>query len=130
MTLVQRLYRSDYYTFQDYCRERLGFANNYARKLMLSATAVENVRSGTIVPSLPATESQARPLTVLPEDQQAEVLQEAVVNVSSIVAGEYAENEVRKDFTVSERVAIGELLEKMVTVHTLGSNEGAGWWAR
>jgi hypothetical protein len=29
-----------------------------------------------------------------------------VVNVSSIAAGEYAENEIRKDFTVSERVAI------------------------
>lgn len=28
------------------------------------------------------------------------------VNVSSIVAGEYAENAIRKDFTVSERVAI------------------------
>jgi len=30
------------------------------------------------------------------------------VNVSSIAAGEYAENEVRKDFTISERVAIGD----------------------
>ncbi|MDB5596272.1 MAG: hypothetical protein JWM36_3233 [Hyphomicrobiales bacterium] len=30
------------------------------------------------------------------------------VDVSSIVAGEYAENEVRKDFTASERVAIAE----------------------
>ncbi len=29
-----------------------------------------------------------------------------VVNVSSIAAGEYAENEIRKDFTPSERVAI------------------------
>jgi ParB-like chromosome segregation protein Spo0J len=29
-----------------------------------------------------------------------------VVNVSSILAGEYAENEIRKDFTPSERVAI------------------------
>jgi ParB-like chromosome segregation protein Spo0J len=31
-----------------------------------------------------------------------------VVNVSSIAAGEYAENEIRKDFTVSERVAIAQ----------------------
>lgn len=30
------------------------------------------------------------------------------VDVSSIIAGEYAENEVRKDFTPSERVAIAE----------------------
>ena len=34
-----------------------------------------------------------------------------VLQVSSIVAGEYAENEIRKDFTPSERVAIGQALE-------------------
>ena len=34
-----------------------------------------------------------------------------VVNVTSIGAGEYAENEMRKDFTVSERVAILKALE-------------------
>jgi ParB family chromosome partitioning protein len=34
-----------------------------------------------------------------------------IVHVSSIVAGEYAENEIRKDFTASERVAIGKALE-------------------
>ena len=34
-----------------------------------------------------------------------------VVDVPSIVDGEYAENEFRKDFTVSERVAIAKELE-------------------
>ena len=34
-----------------------------------------------------------------------------VVQVSSIVAGEYAENEIRKNFTSSERVDIGKALE-------------------
>ena len=34
-----------------------------------------------------------------------------VVRVSSILAAEHAENEVRKDFTASERVAIGKALE-------------------
>jgi ParB/RepB/Spo0J family partition protein len=33
-----------------------------------------------------------------------------VVDISSIVAGEYAENEIRKDFTPSERVAIVEAM--------------------
>lgn len=37
-----------------------------------------------------------------------------VVHVSSIVAGEYAENEIRKDFTSTERVAIGKTLEAQV----------------
>jgi ParB-like chromosome segregation protein Spo0J len=34
-----------------------------------------------------------------------------VLEVSSIIEGEYAENEVRKDFTPSERVAIGQAIE-------------------
>jgi hypothetical protein len=36
-----------------------------------------------------------------------------VVPVSSIAAGEYAENEMRKEFTPSERVAILETIERM-----------------
>jgi hypothetical protein len=40
-----------------------------------------------------------------------------VVDISSIVAGEYAENEIRKDFTPSERVAI---VEAMRTLHRGG----------
>lgn len=42
------------------------------------------------------------------------------VDVSSIVAGEYAENEVRKDFTASERVAIAEAVKAQ-----LGERRGA-----
>ncbi|MCZ2150863.1 MAG: ParB/RepB/Spo0J family partition protein [Bryobacterales bacterium] len=34
-----------------------------------------------------------------------------IVRVSSILAGEFAENEVRKDFTPSERTAIGKAIE-------------------
>jgi hypothetical protein len=37
-----------------------------------------------------------------------------VVNVSSILAGEYHENEVRKNFTPSERVAIGKAIERQI----------------
>lgn len=37
-----------------------------------------------------------------------------IVNVPAIVLGEYAENEVRKDFTHSERVAIGEAVEECI----------------
>jgi ParB family chromosome partitioning protein len=36
------------------------------------------------------------------------------VDVSSILAGEYAENEVRKDFTPSERVAIARAIERQI----------------
>lgn len=37
-----------------------------------------------------------------------------IVRVSSIVSGEYHENEVRKDFTPSERVAIAKAVERLV----------------
>jgi 16S rRNA G966 N2-methylase RsmD len=37
-----------------------------------------------------------------------------VVDVPSILAGEYAENEVRKDFTPSERVAIAAAIERRI----------------
>lgn len=40
-----------------------------------------------------------------------ETIPARVVHVRSITAGEYAENEIRKDFTASERVAIGKALE-------------------
>ncbi|WP_084398268.1 ParB N-terminal domain-containing protein [Henriciella aquimarina] len=42
-----------------------------------------------------------------------------IVNVTSIIEGEHDENEVRKDFTISERVAIGEAVERM-----LGERQG------
>jgi ParB family chromosome partitioning protein len=37
-----------------------------------------------------------------------------IVSVSSILAGEYHENEVRKDFTPSERVAIAKAIEQQI----------------
>src|SRR6516162_5167834 len=37
-----------------------------------------------------------------------------IVDVSSILAGEYHENEVRKDFTPSERVAIARAIERQI----------------
>ena len=42
-----------------------------------------------------------------------------IVDLPSIVAGEYAENEVRKDFTPSERVAIAEVIRAEI-----GSRQG------
>lgn len=37
-----------------------------------------------------------------------------IVDVTSIIQGEYAENEVRKDFTPSERVAIAKAIERQI----------------
>lgn len=71
-----KLYRQTHGTFEDYCQERWGFARNYANKMIAAAGVVSGL--GTIVPSLPATESQARPLTRLEPNEQIAAWQEAV----------------------------------------------------
>jgi ParB-like chromosome segregation protein Spo0J len=45
-----------------------------------------------------------------------ETIPTRIVHAGSITAGEFAENEIRKDFTASERVAIGEALETEVNI--------------
>lgn len=45
---------------------------------------------------------------------QWETIPVRVVDIESIVLGEHAENELRKDFTVSERVAIGKQIEALL----------------
>lgn len=73
-----RLYKAEYSTFEDYCRERWGFTDRRARMLIDAAETVSLLETGTTVPVLPATESQARPLTALPTEQQAEAWKIAV----------------------------------------------------
>ena len=71
-----RLYRTAFDTFEDYCRERWEMTRNYANKMISAAEVAGNL--GTIVPILPATESQARPLARLEPDEQRIVWQQAV----------------------------------------------------
>ncbi len=68
-----RLYRETHRVFEDYCRERWGMSSEYARLNMRAAEVISNLQqTPTIVGVLPATESQARPLTVLEPDDQRE----------------------------------------------------------
>lgn len=74
-----KLYREEFGTFEDYCRDRWGFTYEYARLTMRAARVVTNLEENpTIVGFLPATESQARPLTRLEPDAQAAAWREAV----------------------------------------------------
>ena len=72
-----RLYRQTFGTFEEYCRDRWGLKQSRAYQLMDAAKVVGLLKSSTIV-ELPATESQARPLTGLPVDLQREAWQRAV----------------------------------------------------
>jgi hypothetical protein len=70
-----RLYRDDYGTFEDYCRERWGFSRMRASQLISAAEVVGNVNRGL---QIPTNERQTRPLSQLPPAQQAEAWQQAV----------------------------------------------------
>lgn len=64
-----RLYRQEYATFEVYCEHRWGFTDRRARQLMAAA------QIGTVVPV--GTESQARELTGLTDEQAVEVYDDA-----------------------------------------------------
>lgn len=71
-----RLYRDEYSTFEDYCKERWGMVRQQANRLIAAAETVSNLEPiGSI---LPQTESQTRPLTILEPELQVEAWQRAV----------------------------------------------------
>lgn len=87
-----RLYRAEYGTFEDYCRDKWGWQRHYANRLIGAAQVTKNlvpigtnqtmfVNNPATWPAgfkLPETESQARPLTTLDAEQQREAWQRAV----------------------------------------------------
>lgn len=71
-----RLYRAQFGTFEDYCQERWQITPQHGHRLMAAAATWKQLEPiGSI---LPATESQARPLTQLPPDVQPIIWQRAV----------------------------------------------------
>lgn len=88
-----RLYKDLYSTFEDYCRERWGFSRVHAHRYIEAAEVARNLLPiGNI---LPATESQARPLTGLEPEEQREVWQRVIESGDKITASRVQE-EVEK----------------------------------
>ena len=92
---------------------------NYAGKLIASAAVIDNL--GTIVPILPTTETQARPLTKLAPAQQVEVWTKVVETapngkitaryVSTVVSntiGEEKETRERKQRDAIDAMAMSD----------------------
>ena len=77
--------REHYGTFEEYCRERWGFSDRHARRLMDSAEVITNLKSGPIGPVLPTVEAQARPLTRLEPDIQRQAWTHACADRPSIL---------------------------------------------
>lgn len=71
-----KLYRAEFGTFEDYCRERWAMSRPRAYQLIEAAETVSGL--STIVDILPKTESQARPLAKLEPEQQREVWQQVI----------------------------------------------------
>jgi len=64
-------------TFEEYCKAKWDFTSNYARRLIGSAETIDNIKNVPIG-TLPATESQTRPLVRLEPEKQREAWREAV----------------------------------------------------
>ena len=83
----RKLYRSDFKTFEEYCRDRWGMRRQVANRFIASSETVANLEP---IGSIPASESQARPLTSLEPDQQrkawSKVVQEAQASGKPITA--------------------------------------------
>lgn len=85
----KRLYRDQYATFESYCQQRWDMSGRRARQLCAAAGVVALLQEGTESPEiLPATESQARPLTVLPLEEQKAAWSEAVATAPKAPNGE------------------------------------------
>lgn len=74
--LERALYREDYRTFDDYCRERWGFSRYRAHRIMAASDVTQMLPIGNM---LPRNEAQARELVRLPTPEaRAEVWNLAV----------------------------------------------------
>lgn len=74
----RKLYRRDYATFEAYLEGRWEMKRAHAYRAIAAAEVVENVSNWRHELPLPANESQARPLTRLPADEQPEVWERVV----------------------------------------------------
>src|SRR6266550_837415 len=70
----QRLYRANYETFQDYCRERWDYSRQHAYRLIKAISVVDQVSSTGVLPN----ERQARRLLDVPEEMRLQVWQDAI----------------------------------------------------
>ncbi|MGD0656115.1 MAG: hypothetical protein ABSA16_17395 [Thermoguttaceae bacterium] len=72
-----RYYRDNYDTFENYCKEKWGFARRTAYQYIEAAEVTENVCHGAQIEG-PANERQARELAKLPDEEQAEAWEEVI----------------------------------------------------
>lgn len=94
----RKLYRDQgFRTFDDYTQKRWHFGKNYANKLIGGAKVVDNL--GTMVPILPTSERQVRPLTSLAPEEQRNAWKRAVETAPKTgITGKHVAQVVRPSF--------------------------------
>ena len=76
---ARRLYREDYSTFDDYCRDKWGIASSRARQLMGASETVQDIKSVTTGNTfLPTNERQARPMAGLTPTEKGLIWEKSV----------------------------------------------------
>lgn len=73
-----RLYRSQYVTFEEYCRERWNFTRQYVNQLIAGADALKSLPPN--LETIVSKPGQARELAKVPEEKRVEVVKEAAAN--------------------------------------------------
>src|SRR3954468_15009600 len=71
----RKLYRAEYPTFEEYCKQRWGWSKSHVNRQIDAAGVIQNL---TPIGVIPQHESQARPLTSLPPDDQRAAWEAAV----------------------------------------------------
>jgi hypothetical protein len=74
----EKLYRLQYKSFEEYCRDRWALEHSHAYELMRSAEVSKNLETSAIAEVLPTREYQIRALTSLSPEQQIRAWTQAV----------------------------------------------------
>jgi hypothetical protein len=70
-----KLYKENYKTFDDYCRERWGMSKTHANRYIIASDVADNL---TPIGAKIETESQARELSKADPEQQAEIYRSVI----------------------------------------------------
>ncbi|MFA5377850.1 MAG: hypothetical protein WC455_19020 [Dehalococcoidia bacterium] len=121
----KRLYRAEYSTFEDYCRERWGMGQSRAYQLMGAAQIAVNV--STIGRSQPATEREARPLrTLSPDDQRVawqvvtETAPDGKITAGHVQAVVNALKDIQETGTIDPESVKAAITEEIITAERNG----------
>ena len=99
----KRLYRSEFGTFEAYCNNKWQLTRRYVNNMVAASKVVSNIEMTTIV-SKPQNESQARPLTKLEPELQAEAWQQVVEQHGEKVTQKKVQEVVKEFVPVNEEL--------------------------